>query len=120
MERVSAGCGSAGSRNEEYGAAEAAGVAEVFITEVGCWRPLHVGLWGGAQMATADNHMVGDSNFENRKDRKQKTVKFEDADERHRFGESCHFPSERGPGWRPWTVRPRPAGHLTTRIRRKL
>ena len=112
MERVSAGCGSAGSRSEECGAAEAAGVAEGFITEVGCWRPLHVGLWGGAQMATADNHMVGDSNFENRKDRKQKTVKFEDANKHHGVGESHHFPPERGPGQRPGTVRPGPADRL--------
>ena len=42
----SAGCGVAGPRSAELMAAGAAAAAEVFIIEVGGWRPLHVGLWG--------------------------------------------------------------------------
>ena len=42
----SAECGVAGPRSAELMAAGAAAAAEVFIIEVGGWRPLHVGLWG--------------------------------------------------------------------------
>ena len=64
------------------------------------------------QMPTADDHVLGDRNFENRKGRKQKTVKFGDADERHGVRGLCHFPPERGPGRRPGIVGPGPADRL--------
>ena len=60
----------------------------------------------GAQMPTADDHLMGDRNYENRKGRKQKRVNIGDAVKRHEVGESRHFLPERGPGRRPGMLGP--------------
>ena len=48
----------------------------------------------GAQMPTADDHLMGDRNYENRKGRKQKRVNIRDAVKRHEVGES--LPARKG------------------------
>ena len=71
----------------------------------------------GAQMPTADDHLMGDRNYENRKGRKQKRVNIGDAVKRHKVEDSRHFPPERGTGRRPGKLGPGEVDHLLTRLK---